>query len=192
VCTSRAIQISEPRSPRSTVNTPMYRGISYREIGIWEPVILSTFKTPNADARCHVSSSAPSPWDPSRLAISRFLRAPLDVANAEVPSPDSTGSRATCPSTNRRLRLNRGIAIRDFNVHVTLALANPDVPIYDSSQTPLCACRLTPSQLLPDLTVYGISEICPTTPSRRFSSFWKSSPLHHLRLYELYWSLFPQ
>jgi hypothetical protein len=89
-----------------------------------------------------------------------------------VPSPDSTGSRATCPSPNRWLRLNRGIAICDFNVHVTLALAKPDVPIYDSGQTPLCACRLTPSQLLSDLTGCRVSEIYSTTLSRRSSSSW--------------------
>jgi hypothetical protein len=96
-----------------------------------------TFQTPNADARCHVSSSAPSPWDPSQLGTSLFLRAPFDFENAEVPSPDSSGSRATCPSDDRRLRLSRGIATRDFDVHATLALANPDVPKYDGKRVPL-------------------------------------------------------
>jgi hypothetical protein len=50
--------------------------------------------------RCHVLYSTQSPWDPSQLALSRFLRAPFDFANAEMPSPESWGSRATCPSND--------------------------------------------------------------------------------------------
>jgi hypothetical protein len=39
------------------------------------------------------------------------------------------GSRATCPSNDERLRLNREITTHDFDVHGMLALANPDMPI---------------------------------------------------------------
>ena len=42
--------------------------------------------------------------------------------------------RATCPSDNRRLPQNREIATRDFGVHATLALANPDMPICDGNR----------------------------------------------------------
>jgi hypothetical protein len=83
----------------------------------------------SADARCHVLSSTLHLWDPSWLATSRFLSAPFDFGNAEMPSPESSGSRATCPSDDWWLRLNRGITTRKFDVHVTLALANPDLPI---------------------------------------------------------------
>jgi hypothetical protein len=82
----------------------------------------------------------------------------------------SSGSRATCPSNDRRLRLNRGIATRDFDVHEMLALANPDMPIFNGKWTPPCTCELTPSQLLRDLTVCGTSKIYTTASSRRFSS----------------------
>jgi hypothetical protein len=111
-------------------------------------VTLSPFKTPNADTRCHVLYPTPSPWDPSRLVTSRFLNTPVDFENAEVPSPDSSGSRATCPSNDERLRLNREIATRDFDVHEMLALANPDMPICkwqpDSSGRPRVNSLATP------------------------------------------------
>jgi hypothetical protein len=47
----------------------------------------------------------------------------LETPNAESPM---LRIRATCPSRNRRSRSNRGIALRGFDVHAILALANPD------------------------------------------------------------------
>jgi hypothetical protein len=74
----------------------------------------------------------------------------LESPTAESPT---LRIRATCPSRSRRSRSNRGIALRDFNVHEILALANPDSPICDidgSSVRP----RLKFSQLLPQSTVH--------------------------------------
>jgi hypothetical protein len=75
--------------------------------------------------------STQSPWDPSQLATSRIIRAPFNFENAKVPSPDASGSCATCSPDDRQLRLNRGIATRDFDVHVVLALINPDMSMRD-------------------------------------------------------------
>jgi hypothetical protein len=52
----------------------------------------------------------------------------LETPNAESPM---LRIRATCPSRNLRSRSNRGIALRGFDVHAILALANPDLPICD-------------------------------------------------------------
>ena len=51
-----------------------------------------------------------------------------ETSNAETPILQIS---ATCPSNNRRLSQNREIAIHDFDVHATLALTNPDMPICD-------------------------------------------------------------
>jgi hypothetical protein len=111
-------------------------------------VTLSHFKTPNADTRCHVLYPTLSLWDLSGLVTSRFLSTPADFENVEVPSLDSLGSRATYPSNDEWLRLNREIATRDFDVHGMLALANPDMPICkwqpDSSGRPRVNSLTTP------------------------------------------------
>jgi len=52
----------------------------------------------------------------------------LETPNAETPI---LRTRATCPANDRRLPRNREIAIRDFDVPATLALANPDMPKCD-------------------------------------------------------------
>jgi hypothetical protein len=72
---------------------------------------------------CHVrfgTSRIAEPTTPSPL----LLKSPT----AESPI---LRIRATCPSRNRRSRSNRGIALRDFDVHGILALTNPDSPICD-------------------------------------------------------------
>jgi hypothetical protein len=133
-------------------------------------VVYSPPNSPNADVRFHVSSSVQSPWDPSRLVISRFPHTPFTLAIAEVPSPESSGSRDTCPSNDKRLRLDRGITPHDFDVHVFLALANPDMPIPDVNWIPSRTCELTSSQLLRDLTICGTSKTFSMASSHRFSS----------------------
>jgi hypothetical protein len=133
-------------------------------------VVYSPPNSPNADVRYHVSFSTRSPWDPSRLVISRFPRTPFALAISEVSSPESSGSRATCPSNDRRLRLDRGIAPHVFNMHVFLALTNPDMPIPDVNRIPSCTCELTFSQLLRDLTVCGTPKTFLMASSRRLSS----------------------
>jgi hypothetical protein len=52
----------------------------------------------------------------------------LETPNAESPM---LRIRATYPSRNLQSRSNRGIALRGFDVHAILALANPDLPICD-------------------------------------------------------------
>jgi hypothetical protein len=55
---------------------------------------------------------------------------PLKTPNAETPRFQIC---ATCPSSDRRLRSNRGIALRDFDVYAILAPANPDSPMCDGN-----------------------------------------------------------
>jgi hypothetical protein len=58
----------------------------------------------------------------------------LETPNAETPI---LRIHATYPSNDRRLPQNREIAIRDFDVHATLALANPDMPKCDGKRVSL-------------------------------------------------------
>jgi hypothetical protein len=53
----------------------------------------------------------------------------LETPNAGIPI---LRIRATCPRSDRRSRLNRGIALRDSDVHGIISLANPDLPICDA------------------------------------------------------------
>jgi hypothetical protein len=80
--------------PRSPMVNGQPRDIATRDV----EDLLS--QTPSVDVRCHVLYSTQSLWDPSQLALSRFLRAPFYFANAEMPSPESWGSRATRPSND--------------------------------------------------------------------------------------------
>jgi hypothetical protein len=91
----------DPRCQRST--DPILSGISLSGNRRMKSSESLTFQIPNADARCHVLYSTPSPWDPSPLGISLLPRVSFDFKNAEVPSLDSTGSCDTCPHSNRRL-----------------------------------------------------------------------------------------
>jgi hypothetical protein len=74
----RAIEYRDPDSQWSTVNL----GLSLLAI---PKTCFSNLRAPNT--RCHVRYSTQSPWDPSRLALSRFLRAPFSAEIAEVPKP---------------------------------------------------------------------------------------------------------
>jgi hypothetical protein len=62
------------------------------------------------------------------------------------------GSDATCPSVDRRLRLNREIAYRDFNGYGTHTSTNAEVRIPDGAWT--CWCRRVKS-LAPSLRSNG-------------------------------------
>jgi hypothetical protein len=85
----------------------------------------------------------------------------------KTPNPDSSGSCATCPRSDRRLPLIRGIATRDFNEHETLASSNAEARYADIRwPVPFCAFGLTPAQLLHDPTVSGISRFYLTNPGR--------------------------
>jgi hypothetical protein len=149
--------VPEPRSPMVNVNT---RDIAARNT---EPLY---FKTPSTDApisRLNATWTPLTPWGPTRPrhpGIS-LIANPRCKCSLRLKTPNADPVilriRATCPSDDRRLPLNREIATRDFDVHVILALANPDMPIFDGKQVLSCTCELTPSQLLRDLTVCGIS-----------------------------------
>jgi hypothetical protein len=54
----------------------------------------------------------------------------LGTPNAETPM---LRIRATCLHSDRRSRSNRGIALRDSDVHVFLTLANSDSPMCDGN-----------------------------------------------------------
>jgi hypothetical protein len=82
-------------------------------------------------------------WTPLRLRGPTLPRPLRDFADRGILTPSLLLSesptaesptlriRATCLSRSRRSRSNRGIALRDFNVHGILALTNPDSPICD-------------------------------------------------------------
>ena len=55
----------------------------------------------------------------------------LETPNVESPM---LRIRATCLSKDIRPRSNQEVALRNFDVHVFLALANPDPPIPDDNQ----------------------------------------------------------
>jgi hypothetical protein len=109
-------------------------------------VISSPFKTPGTEVPilCYSATCPPLyPWGPTltrRLGISRIVNPQYKVAllletpNAETPI---RRIRATCPRSNRRFRLNREIATRDFDVHATFALVKPDMPMRDGKWVPL-------------------------------------------------------
>jgi hypothetical protein len=156
----------DPRCQRST--DPVLSGISLSGNRRMKGSESLTFQNP--ERRCampRVVLHAVS-VGPVATRDSLFLRVPFDFENAEVPSPDSTGSRATCPS-NRRLRLNREIATRDFDVHATLALANPDMPICNGKwfYLRLRVKPLAPSPRSDDPRDFAILH---RNSSRRFSS----------------------
>jgi len=87
----------------------MARDIAPRDVN--SPV----FKTLSAEVRCHVLALHAVLWDPSQFGTLLFLRVPFDFENVKVPSPDSSGSHATCPSNDRRPRQILEIATHDFN-----------------------------------------------------------------------------
>jgi hypothetical protein len=81
---------------------------------------------------------------------------------------------ATCPSSDRRLRSNRGIALRDFDVQAILALANPDSPMCDGNGSSV-HLRLKPlAAPSPDPMIHGSSRLSRSNSSRRFSSLRES------------------
>jgi hypothetical protein len=126
--------------------------------------------------KCHLDSTHfQGPTRPRHLTLvweiagSRFPDAnPLhwETPNAETPI---LRIRATCPSDNRRLPLNREIATRDFDVHATLALANPDMPICDGKWV-LPALEVNPLATSPRSNGLRDFAILHRISSRRFSS----------------------
>jgi hypothetical protein len=72
---------------------------------------------------CHVRFGTSRISEPTTLS-------PLLLKSPTAESP-ILRIRATCPSRNRRSQSDRGIALRDFDVHGILALTNPDSPICD-------------------------------------------------------------
>ena len=90
-----------------------------------------TFELRTRDATCDTPRNLRGTRRDSRSH--GFSMLPLCVETAEVSNPDSTGSRATCPRSNRWSRLSQGILTHDLVVHAILALANPDIPMHDGS-----------------------------------------------------------
>jgi hypothetical protein len=88
---------------------------------------------------CHVRFGTSRISEPTTLS-------PLLLKSPTAESP-ILRIRATCPSRNRRSQSDRGIALRDFDVHGILALTNPDSPICDGQGFFRClrVNSLTPS-----------------------------------------------
>jgi hypothetical protein len=127
------------------------RGFPYREIDICEAAVFLHYKSLNPELQyarapylCHVTSSL-------RVIGNRVIAiSPVEISCNEIsrmPNPDSSGSNATCPYNDQRLRLNREIANRDFDQYETFTGINP-------------------SQLLQDLAVSGISRTYPANLGR--------------------------
>jgi hypothetical protein len=80
-------------------------------------------------------------WTPLRLRGPTLPRPLRDFADREILGSESFAVESpttesptlwihtTCPSRNRWSRSNRGISLRDFNVHGIIALPNSDSPI---------------------------------------------------------------
>jgi hypothetical protein len=114
-----------PKSRRSKVN-PGLAPLAPRAL---------TYQFPSAETPMSHERSTWTPLYPWGPTLPRPLR---DFAFREPTTPSllslgtpNAGSpmlriRATCPSRNLRSRSNREIALRGFDVHAILALANPD------------------------------------------------------------------
>jgi hypothetical protein len=97
------------------------------------------------------------------------------AGNPECRIPDALDScHLSC--SDRRSRLNRGIALRDFDVHGILALTNPDSPICDDQGFFRCR-RVNP--LAPSPRSSGSRDFVSLLDdsSRRFSSSLKRPSL---------------
>jgi hypothetical protein len=95
------------------------------------------------------------PRQPRDLADREFTTPnllPLETPNAGIPI---LRIRATCPPSDQRSRSNREIALRDFNVHGIIALAN-SIRRCAMEIAPSWVYGLNPSQLLPDLTIQNL------------------------------------
>jgi hypothetical protein len=120
---------------------------------------------------CHVH------FGTSRIA--EYSAPSLLLLESPIAESPTLRIRATCPSRNRRSRSNRGIALRDFNVHGILALPNSDSPIRDGQGFLRClrVNTLSPSSRSNDpLDSAGLHD----DSVRRFFSSMKRSPLRHL------------
>jgi hypothetical protein len=126
--------VPERANPEIPMVKSQPRGISTRDTGL----DLSISRVPKLRSHAsmppgfHYVSGVPPcsfAFGTSRTAEST-TPSPLlrETPNAESPM---IRIRATCPSRNLRSRSNRGIALRGFDVHANLALANPDLPICD-------------------------------------------------------------
>jgi hypothetical protein len=97
-----------------------------------------------------MSPGSHSATSPSGLRGSRNPRLQvLAAGNPECRIPDAPDS-CHLSLQDRRSRSNRGIALRDFDVHVILALANPDSPMCDGNGFSVLPEGLTPRSSSPD------------------------------------------
>jgi hypothetical protein len=113
---------------------------------------LSTSRVPKL--RCRASTPpglhyvSGVPLCPVRFGTSRFAE-PMTPSPLLLKSPTAESPmlriHATCPSRNRRSRSDRGIALRDFDVHGILSLTNPDSPIHTQQRGSLWNGELTTS-----------------------------------------------
>jgi hypothetical protein len=135
--------------------------------------------------RLHATCTPLNMWGPTlprHFGVSRIVESttpsPLLLKTPNVESP-MLRIRATCLCSDRRSRLNRGIALRDFDVHGILALTNPDSPICEDQGFFRCL-RVNHLAPPPDPTIHGASRVHPTVSNRRFSSSTERSLLRHL------------
>jgi hypothetical protein len=133
--------VTQSPKPRMSMVNGQCSGYRLFPIGI-SPLMMPTSWLPKSRTpRCRVprreatwTPLAPAPhdttsrWDFANRGFSTQSFLLLETTNAETPM---LWIRATCPSSSRRLQSNRGIALRDFDVHVFLTLANPDSSICD-------------------------------------------------------------
>jgi hypothetical protein len=100
-----------------------------------------TYKSPSTKTPIYRLHATCTPLDLRGPTLPRQLRdfAVREPMTPKFLLPESPNAgvpilwiRATCPHSDRRFRLNRGIALRDFDVHGIIALAHPDLPICDA------------------------------------------------------------
>jgi hypothetical protein len=189
--TSRCRETHGTVPVQSNTETPMVkgqpRGISTRGA---EPLLTkSEYRNADLSASRHLYSTESSgPTLPRHFGISRIANPSCTSFCCWKPRmPESRYSGFVPPVPLRStVPINRGIALRDFDVHGILALANPDSPICDGKWFFL---RLRVNLLAPSPRSNDPRDFASLhdNSSRRFSSSMKKSRFTTFVLCDLHW-----
>jgi hypothetical protein len=142
----------KPRWSRSMSRISVLSLLGYRDLRC-RCLALQQPERQNADLTrtCHLDSNI-TLGSHAATSISGFHGSRiLDSESLALETPNAETLRfqifATCPSSDRWLRSNRGVVLRNFDVH---AILPPSTPIRRCAMEmgPLCTCGLNPSQLL--------------------------------------------
>ena len=131
-------ETARPTVLSSGNQTPKTRGQRSTSVNPYSRCRAFTYKSPSTEMPSYRLNATYTPlnmWGPTlprRFGGSRIAESTtpspllLGTSNAESPM---LRIRATCLCSAQRSQLNRGIALRDSDVHGIFSLANPDPPI---------------------------------------------------------------